>query len=76
MARDHYVRYFRWLDEVSLDDLALVGGKNASLGELTRALGGAIKVPEGFAITSEAYLRFIEINGLWARLMKVLDRNN
>jgi pyruvate, water dikinase len=76
MTRDHYVRFFRWFDEVGLDDLALVGGKNASLGELTRSLGSAIKVPEGFAVTSEAYRRFIEKNGLWARLMRILDQTN
>jgi pyruvate,water dikinase len=76
MTRDHYVRFFRWFDEVGLGDLALVGGKNASLGELTRSLGGAIKVPEGFAVTSEAYRRLIEKDGLWARLMRILDHTN
>lgn len=76
MTRDHYVRFFRWFDEIGLEDLALVGGKNASLGELTRALGKTSKVPEGFAVTSEAYRRFVAKDGLWARLMQVLDATN
>ena len=60
MKRGHYVRFFRWFDEIGLDDLPLVGGKNASLGELGRSLSGSIKVPEGFAVTSEAYRRFVD----------------
>jgi pyruvate, water dikinase len=76
MAKDHYVRFFRWFDEIGLDDIALVGGKNASLGELARSLGGQLKVPEGFAITSEAYRRFVNKDDLWARLMDILDHTN
>jgi pyruvate, water dikinase len=76
MTRDHYVRFFRWFDEIGLDDLPLVGGKNASLGELARALGDKIKVPEGFAVTSEAYRRFVDNKGLWGRLMRILDDTN
>ena len=76
MTPGHYVRFFRWFDEIGLDDLALVGGKNASLGELARSLGGRIKVPEGFAVTSEAYRRFVDHNRLWTRLMRILDETN
>jgi pyruvate, water dikinase len=76
MTKDHYVRFFRWFDEIGLDDIALVGGKNASLGELARSLGDTLKVPEGFAITSESYRRFVNRNGLWTRLMDILDRTN
>ena len=53
--------YVKWFNELSSDDIALVGGKNASLGELAR-LG--LNVPEGFAVTSLAYDRFIQENGL------------
>ncbi len=76
MTRDHYVRFFRWFDEIGLGDIELVGGKNASLGELARALGDRIKVPEGFAVTSEAYRRFVDNKGLWTRLMRILDDTN
>ncbi len=76
MTANHYVRFFRWFDEIGLDDIALVGGKNASLGELVKSLGDKSKVPEGFAITSEAYRRLVDHNGLWTRLMDLLDRTN
>ena len=59
-----------WLDEVGMDDVPRVGGKNASLGELRRSLSDAgVRVPNGFATTSEAYHRFIESG----RLRSVLD---
>ncbi|MDE0853649.1 MAG: hypothetical protein OSA97_04435, partial [Nevskia sp.] len=53
------------LESVGRGDVALVGGKNASLGELIRALGAqGVKVPPGFATTTAAYRRFVEANGL------------
>ena len=54
-----------WFEEVSRGDVARVGGKNASLGEMVRALGGTgVKVPDGFATTAEAYWSFVNANGL------------
>ena len=53
--------YVLWFKDVSAENLDLVGGKNASLGELTK-LG--VNVPPGFAVTSIAYDIFIEANGL------------
>ena len=45
--------------------MPLVGGKNASLGEMVRHLAGqGVKVPAGFATTSDAYWRFVKANGL------------
>ena len=64
--------YIRWLDEIRLDDVALVGGKNASLGELAGALHGVIKVPETFAITAEAYRDLIDENGIWPEIEAIL----
>lgn len=53
------------LTSVGLGDVALVGGKNASLGELLRDLKSTgIRVPDGFAVTVPAYREFIEANGL------------
>jgi pyruvate,water dikinase len=50
----------RWFDELGLDDIPLVGGKNASLGEMYRALSATgINVPPGFAITADAYRAFL-----------------
>ena len=48
--------YILWFDEVGLDDLPLVGGKNASLGEMRRELTKfGVNVPNGFAVTVNAY---------------------
>lgn len=58
-------RSLLWFDQVNNDDVALVGGKNASLGEmyveLTRQ---GINIPNGFIITAKAYRRFITEAGL------------
>src|SRR6185312_3658715 len=50
-----------WFSEVGKEDLALVGGKGANLGELTRA---GIPVPPGFVVTADTYFRFIRQNRL------------
>ncbi|UCC29589.1 MAG: phosphoenolpyruvate synthase, partial [Phycisphaerales bacterium] len=49
--------FVRWLEEVGVDEIGLVGGKNASLGELMRLEG--ITVPNGFAITTHAFKQFV-----------------
>ena len=52
--------YIKWFADTSIGDVALVGGKNASLGEMVRELSAkGVKVPNGFAITAEAYRHFI-----------------
>src|SRR5512147_388038 len=57
--------YIRWFEALGSGDVASVGGKNASLGELVRNLGRyGIKVPPGFAVTAEGYWHFIDANGL------------
>lgn len=57
--------YVRWFSELCTDDLPLVGGKNASLGEMISALGPrGISVPDGFAITTDAYRLILEENHL------------
>ncbi|MDF1859172.1 MAG: PEP/pyruvate-binding domain-containing protein [Verrucomicrobiales bacterium] len=54
-----------WFEEVTNRDVALVGGKNASLGEMTLTLGKAdINVPQGFALTARAYRSYLDYNGL------------
>jgi pyruvate,water dikinase len=54
-----------WLDKVGRDDVAVVGGKNASSGELLRVLTAqGIRAPTGFATTSDAYRAFVRANGL------------
>jgi pyruvate,water dikinase len=66
-----YIRPFASLD---LDDVPHVGGKTASLGELTRLLDGAITVPEGFAITAQAYRETLDRVGAWPKLHALIDR--
>src|SRR5574340_1771189 len=57
------------LDVLSMADVPIVGGKNASLGEMIRHLSGAgVKVPGGFATTSQAFWAFIDHNNLRARI--------
>jgi pyruvate, water dikinase len=68
------------LSQVGADDVALVGGKCASLGELFRSLAPrGVRAVDGFATTSEAYRLLLETNGLGARLrelMSGLDHND
>jgi pyruvate,water dikinase len=70
-------RFVRWFRDIGLADVPLVGGKNASLGELYRELTPAgIRVPNGFAVTAEAYRNFLRAGGLGdeiARLLQGLD---
>lgn len=72
--------FIKDFSEVTLEDLPLVGGKNASLGEMIRHLSPkGINVPEGFAITSLAYWDFIYGNQLKNEmdvLLAALDRKN
>ena len=57
--------YIRWFEDIGADDVASVGGKNASLGEMVRNLGRYdIKVPPGFAITADGYRHFLSDNNL------------
>jgi pyruvate,water dikinase len=57
--------FIKWFADITIDDIPLVGGKNASLGEMVRELAGqGVRVPDGFAITAEAYRHFIHEAGL------------
>ena len=54
-----------WLDDVRITDIARVGGKNASLGEMLANLSAlGVRVPPGFATTAAAYRDFVEHNGI------------
>lgn len=68
--------YIRWLDSLTLDDIPLVGGKNASLGELAGLPSADIKVPEGFAITAPAYRDLLESNDLWPGMDRILTQTD
>lgn len=65
--------WIRWFKDISLDDLPLVGGKNASLGEMYRQLAGqGVRIPNGFAITAEAYRYFLTASGADRRVRALL----
>jgi len=62
-------KHIRRLDELGNDDVAIVGGKNASLGEMIRSLKEQnVRVPGGFATTADAYREFLSANDLDKRL--------
>ncbi len=66
-------KWIRWFKDIGVEDIPRVGGKNASLGELIRELSGlGIRVPDGFAITADAYWYFLEANGLTERIQHML----
>src|ERR1700739_3315144 len=66
MGRFNYIRFF---EEVGIDDVPLVGGKNASLGEMVQKLSGqGVRVPHGFATTAAAYRHMLEKAGAWDAL--------
>jgi pyruvate,water dikinase len=62
-----------WFEELTRNDVGLVGGKNSSLGELICELGKkAIKVPRGFATTASAYRQFLKANKLESTMLRHL----
>ncbi len=68
------MQYVKPFSELGIGDVPIVGGKNASLGEMYSALSGeGIKVPNGFATTAEAFRLFIEQNHLNQRIAAALD---
>ena len=62
-----------WFNELTIDDVAVVGGKNASLGEMYRNLTRkGVKIPNGFAVTAYAYNYFLEKAKIKNELKKIL----
>ncbi|MDP2731310.1 MAG: phosphoenolpyruvate synthase [Dehalococcoidales bacterium] len=62
-----------WFNEVSKNDVALVGGKGANLGEMTNA---DIPVPPGFIVTAEAYFDFLRQTKLTGKIRKLMEDIN
>ncbi|HEY5137728.1 MAG TPA: PEP/pyruvate-binding domain-containing protein, partial [Methylococcales bacterium] len=61
--------YIRWFNELTIDDVPLVGGKNASLGEMYRELTPqGIQIPNGFAVTAEGYRYLLDQANAWGSL--------
>ncbi|MGE3538512.1 MAG: phosphoenolpyruvate synthase [Candidatus Tectimicrobiota bacterium] len=69
--------FIRWFADLALEDVPLVGGKNASLGEMYGALvPRGVRVPNGYAITAEAYRAFLRQDGLGDQLKALLQGLN
>ncbi|MDT0184010.1 phosphoenolpyruvate synthase [Microbacterium sp. ARD31] len=63
-----------WFHEIGMDDVARVGGKNASLGEMVSNLSSAgVMVPGGFATTADAYRDFLAADGLYDRIRSAAE---
>ena len=60
----------RWLEDIRADDIGSVGGKGASLGEMTQA---GLPVPPGFVVTADTYRSFIEDTGIDEELFAAVD---
>ncbi len=71
MSGFNYIRFF---EEIGIDDVPVVGGKNASLGEMYQKLSGqGIRVPHGFATTAQGYRHILDRAGAWDALHAELD---
>jgi len=67
-------KFILWLKDINSKDVALVGGKNASLGEMQRELvSKGINIPDGFALTARAYWYFIDKNNLRKQIKDILQ---
>ena len=63
-----------WFNQLGMNDVDRVGGKNASLGEMISGLySKGVQVPDGFATTADAYRQFIAHQGLDQRINEALD---
>ncbi len=74
---DKNTAFILWFDQVGIEDVGLVGGKNASLGEMYRLLTPkGVKIPNGFCVTANAYKYFIEKTGVKEKIDQILKTLN
>src|SRR3990167_8739331 len=74
---DKNQRLILWFDQIDNGDVAFVGGKNASLGEMySKLTPRGIRIPNGFAVTTLAYRQFIEGNNLNQFINQTLSELN
>jgi pyruvate, water dikinase len=66
-------KYIAWFKEIGKNDIGIVGGKGANLGEMT---GAGIPVPYGFVVTANAYFDFIKETGLAVKIKEQLQMLN
>lgn len=69
------MKFIKPFEDVDLNDIGLVGGKNASLGEMIQNLASrGVTVPSGFAITAQAYTHHLETNNLVSKIKPLLEK--
>ncbi|MBU3896108.1 phosphoenolpyruvate synthase, partial [Patescibacteria group bacterium] len=67
-------KYILWLAEIGIEDVPLVGGKNASLGEMfVNLVPKGVSLPDGFALTTKFYWKFLKDNGIDAKLQEIFS---
>lgn len=67
------MKYIKFFEDITIDDVPSVGGKNASLGEMiTQLTKQSIRIPTGFAITADAYWHYLESNHCVATMKKIM----
>lgn len=70
----HTFEFIKFFNQIRIEDIPIVGGKNASLGEMFQELTPqGIPVPNGFAITAQAYREHLTTNQLWEPLHQILE---
>jgi len=68
-------KYILWFREISAKDLLLVGGKNASLGEMIKELSKkGINIPDGFTLTTKAYWHYLKTNKIDKKLKEIFEK--
>ena len=67
------VKHVYWFNELGIGDVGIVGGKNASLGEMYRELTPkGVKIPNGFAVSAASYHYFLKENSIAERIKEIL----
>ena len=70
-------KYILWLKQINSKDIALVGGKNASLGEMARTIGKqGVNLPDGFCLTSRSFWYFLKNNKIDKELKNIFQKFN
>jgi pyruvate,water dikinase len=73
IAAQQALEFVKWFEAIRIEDIPSVGGKNASLGEMYRELRpSGVRVPDGFAITADAYRHFMTDTGLDRQIVESL----
>ena len=69
------IKYILWLSEITKQDIALVGGKNASLGEMYSKLKEkGVNVPNGFSLTANSFWHFLKFNKIDVQIKEIFSR--